>query len=85
VQRAHQTDLETQTTKLRNSAAAEQLAQRTALLQSNNQVVHELQQVRRAIKEQEYYRLNEQDDVVRRVEADCKRRDKLEKRYKRRD
>lgn len=84
VQRTHQADLETQTARLRGVAAAEQATQRQMLLQSNSQVVHELQQVRRAIKEQEYYRLNEQDDMVRRVEADGRRREKLERRYKRR-
>jgi len=83
VQRAHQADLEIQTTKLRvlstgNPYAAEAAQARAAQARDIDRIV-------RAIKEQEYYRLNEQDDVVRRVEAEGKRRDKLEKRYKRRD
>jgi hypothetical protein len=38
--------------------------------------------VRRAIQEQEYYRLNEQDDLVRRQQVDQQRRDHLNKRYR---
>jgi TP901 family phage tail tape measure protein len=82
VQRAQQVDLETQTTRLRGGAAAQQAAERAAMLQANQPVLEELRQVRRAIQEQEYYRLNEQDDMVRRSEVEGRRQDKLEKRYK---
>lgn len=83
MQKAHSSDLETQTTKLRvlstgNPYATEAAQARAAQARDTDRIV-------RAIQQQEYYRLNEQDDMVRRVEADGKRRDKLEKRYKRRD
>lgn len=80
VQKVQQTDVETQTSRLRvlstgNPYAAEAAQARAAQSRGTDRIV-------RAIKEQEYYRLNEQDDMVRRVEADGKRQDKLDKRYK---
>jgi TP901 family phage tail tape measure protein len=82
VQRAQQVDLETQTTRLRSGAAEQQAAERAAMLQATQPLLDKMEQVRRAIQEQEYYRLNEQDDMVRRSEVEGRRRDKLEKRYK---
>lgn len=82
MQKTQQLDLETQTNKLRvlstgNPYATEAAQARAAQARDTDRIVQ-------AIKEQEYYRLNEQDDMVRRVEADGNRRDKLEKRYRRR-
>jgi hypothetical protein len=45
-------------------------------------VVQKLEQVRRAIQEQEYNRLNEQGDLVRRIEAEGRRRDAYAQRYR---
>lgn len=83
MQRAHQTDLETQKTKLRVLSTGNPYAAVAA--QAREVQARDTDRIVRAIQEQEYYRPNEQDDVVHRVEAEGKRRDKLEKRYKRRD
>jgi TP901 family phage tail tape measure protein len=82
VQRTHAADMETQTTRLRTAGASQQAAQQAALLRSNDQVVQKLEQVRRAIQEQEYNRLNEQGDLVRRIEAEGRRRDAYAQRYR---
>jgi hypothetical protein len=74
--------METQTTRLRTAGASQQAAQQAALLRSNDQVVQKLEQVRRAIQEQEYNRLNEQGDLVRRIEAEGRRRDAYAQRYR---
>jgi hypothetical protein len=42
----------------------------------------EMRQVRRAIQEQEYYRLNEQDDMVRRSYREQGYQDRINKRYR---
>ena len=49
---------------------------------ATNGVVQKLEQVRRAIQAQEYNPLNEQDDLVRRIEAEGRRRDSFTRRYR---
>jgi TP901 family phage tail tape measure protein len=82
VQRQYNNDLEQQTVRLRVSAAQREQAQQRAVQQSNAHVVQELQGVRKAIQEQEYYRLNEQDDLVRRSHRANGWRDTVHQRYK---
>jgi hypothetical protein len=83
VQRQYQRDLDTQTSQLRTGALQREQAQQRAAQQSNDQVLAELRQVRKAIKEQEYYRLNENDDLVRRSHQENGWRDMVNRRYKR--
>lgn len=82
MQLTYAADMETQTARLRTAGASQLAAQQRAMQHSNNQVVEELRQVRQAIQEQEYNRLNEQGNLVRRIEADGQRQDKFNKRYR---
>jgi|GEM_PF-3900223 len=75
-------DQEVQTQRLRDTAAAHEMALRTASHRETERVVQELQQVRRAVQEQEYNRLNEQEDLVRRMESENRRRDSLNRKYR---
>ena len=78
--RAQQADMERQTVRLRSGAVQQQAAEARAVRQSNNEVLAELREVRRAIKEQEYYRLNEHGDLVRSRKVEDSRQDSLNKR-----
>ncbi|TPG66049.1 phage tail tape measure protein [Hymenobacter nivis] len=82
VQRQQGQDQERQTQQLRTGAQARQAAERAAAQQSNQEVVKELRAVRRAIHEQEYQRLNEQDDLVRRRHREQGWQDMVNRRYK---
>jgi hypothetical protein len=65
VQRTQATDMELQTTRLRTAGASLQRPGGTEIGAG------------RAIQEQEYNRLNEQGDLVRRIESEGRRRDDL--------
>ncbi|MGI4869714.1 MAG: phage tail tape measure protein [Janthinobacterium lividum] len=59
MQRAQQADMERQTVRLRQGAAARQAEAQAAFERSNGQVLAELRQVRKAIQEQEQLRVAE--------------------------
>ncbi|NML67586.1 phage tail tape measure protein [Hymenobacter sp. RP-2-7] len=80
--RTQQTDLQRTTERIQRGAAQQQAAALLMQRADTNALLIELQQVRRAIQEQEYNRLNEQGDLVRRIEADRQRRDIINKRHR---
>lgn len=82
MQRAYATDMVVQTERLRTSAATHEAATRAANRQSDERVIQALKKVERAIYEQEYQRLNENDDLVRRVHKENSYQDMINKRYK---
>jgi hypothetical protein len=75
------TDMDVQTSRLRQGAAQQQAAAQAAQRQSNGQVIDKLEQVRRAIEEQEYLRRGELNDLEGvRKKANVRQRS-LDKRY----
>ncbi|MGI4835961.1 MAG: hypothetical protein ACRYFK_21110 [Janthinobacterium lividum] len=78
-----QANLDYQTTHLRQLALRQGELQQLALRQNNAQVVQELRNVRKAVAEQAYLRLNEQGDLVKRIYQGLNKRDEYIKRYNR--
>lgn len=77
-----QADMERSATRLMQGNQQQAVAQRAAQRADNQALLQKLDRVEQAVKKQEYYRLSEQDDLVRRQHRDQGWRDVIAKRYR---